>query len=122
MKTVPYELKSRPGTIVNVPEDAIEEAETITHLVFDGHEYIERAVSQHECLRESYSDILGMLIKSLHTESDSSESLLLQDHIYLGVCLFQNLKQSQNSRGTYQDSMMTESLRNAIGGLETLAV
>ena len=88
MKKVQYELKSRLGEKVWVPEECVSQAAALVKLGLEAHgPYdIAHAVFQNPFLGNgAIYDRVTSLMKS---KRDQSKSLKLQDEIYLRACIY----------------------------------
>jgi hypothetical protein len=92
MKTIEYILKSHPEIRVEIPEESGKAAEeTLNNLIAlkksGGELFDEKFLSENPYLKEK-----GMITEALHfmdidDKRKCAESLVLQDDIYLKICL-----------------------------------
>ena len=98
METVNYELKSRPGIVVEVPADYAKEAEEFVQLAMEDIDKTAKFLDSHKYLRRPIVIDVGA---RLHEESIfDRDTSSLQDELYLTVCICGN---EQNMKGAEKE-------------------
>jgi hypothetical protein len=104
MKKVQYELKSRPGGKIWVPEEYVSQAATLVKLGLEakGPYDIAHAVFQNPFLGNGA--IYNRVTSLMNSRIDLLKSLKLQDEIYLRCCIY-GLEKSRPRGSKYNEEL-----------------
>ncbi len=95
MEPVPYELKSRPGEIIDIPRLYSSEANNLVGHALECTPNFAQAIGDHPYLKAG-SGISGSAVTLVVAEAGTPESLKYQDLTFLRVCLYENRQRMRN--------------------------